>query len=68
MSVKLRLTVLQELDLLQYDLARWSELFPYEKQYLLRRSKELALQHEDVLGEHLTKGLLASINSLLISR
>ncbi len=68
MAVKLRLTILQELDLIQYDMQRWNCLFPYEKDYIIRRVRELALQHDDVLGPDLTKELLLAISRLELSR
>ncbi len=68
MRAKIDLTLKQEIDFLLYDVRRWSDLFPYEKDYLLRRTHELVLQHKDILGEDLTKSLISSINTLSISR
>jgi hypothetical protein len=68
MNIHLGLTIQQELDLIQYDLMHWRALFPYEKIHIIRRLRELALQHDDVLGPDLTKSLLAAINILDITR
>ena len=68
MAVELRLTIQQELDLIQYDLRHWHGLFPYERNYVIQRTRELALQHGDVLGPDLTKSLLEAISKLSITR
>ncbi len=68
MAVHFKLTVLQELDLIQRDMRHWNSLFPYEKDYIVCRIQELALQHGDVLGPDLTKALLVAINTLSITR
>jgi hypothetical protein len=68
MALKLDLTPLQELNMIASDLKNWRNLFPYEKTHIIRRLRELALQHDDVLGPDLTKSLLAAINILDITR
>lgn len=68
MSVKLNLSLAQELKMLQQDCEKFHTLFPYEKEYFLRRIKELALLHEDIIGPALTKSILSSIQELTISR
>lgn len=68
MSVIFGLTLDEELKLLQDECKRWKELFPYEKEYFMRRVKELALQHENIMGEDLTKQLLDAIQTLSTSR
>ena len=68
MAIKLSLTPLQELDLIADDLRQWPLLFPYEKTHIIQRLRELATQHNDVLGPDLTKSLLLAIDSLDTSR
>lgn len=68
MAIKLDLTPLQELNMIADDLKNWRNLFPYEKTHIINRLRELALQHNDVLGPDLTQSLLVAINTLDITR
>mgnify|MGYP001558508680 CR=1 FL=1 len=68
MKVNLKLSEREELSLICMDLRNWYSLFPYEKDYILNRSKEIALTYADTLGADLTNKLLAAINELSITR
>jgi len=68
MSIVVPFLTIKELSHIRYELTRWGELFPYEKEQILRRSKELALQYQDIAGEDLTNGILDAIKDLTISR
>lgn len=68
MSIIPKLNIQQELELLQDDLKNWDNLFPYEKDYIINRSKELTIQYSELAGPDLTKSLLLAIQELHISR
>lgn len=66
---KQELTELAEtLEEMQEQLKNWNALFPYEKQALMRKLRQVVFAHHKKMDTDLTAQTLAAIDRLTISR